>query len=133
MNIDSINNEKDKIFNDYMNEVLVITGDLFKKPLTKVSYGTLSGPNAFQLLNCIFSFQFSPIVLYKAYRLRKIIGYLRSVGKQKIVERLRDDAARNDQNDILAGILKSSSEFKRIFVFFLSIDPLTPNDLISQQ
>ena len=38
MNIDSINNDKDKIFNDYMNEVLIITGDLFKKPLTRVSF-----------------------------------------------------------------------------------------------
>ena len=37
MNIDSINNEKDRVFNDYMNEVLLITSDLVRKPLMRVN------------------------------------------------------------------------------------------------
>nr|QUF59384.1 cytochrome p450 CYP3049B2 [Brachionus angularis] len=88
MNIDSINNQEIK-FNLYINNILIAVNKYFQNPLEK----------------------FKPINITEKQDIKKMIRYLRQVGKEKINQRIK--AFKNGENlpnDILTAILNNSKE-----------------------
>ena len=90
MNTDCIN-EKDLIFNDYISSVLVGVNDTFEEPFMSLD------PRRWSYVK----------------GLKEKMRFLRNVGKQKILERIKYYAEQNtsakdiEANDILSAILKN--------------------------
>lgn len=89
MNIDCISN-KNEIFNTYISEILNGVNKVFEDPF----------------------FRINPYNWKKLKDLKKMIRYLRQVGRDKILERINvyKEQESAEANDILSSILKSYSQ-----------------------
>ena len=109
MNIDSVNDENAP-FNKTISETLRIVNGLMKDPFGKVNKLLLAIIKYHNIEK--ISSKLNPFKINEQKRFKKMVKFLRDVGKEKILERIEmfKNQDPNLPDDILTNILKSNSK-----------------------